>query len=69
LALALYQISIWTTILLTRGFVWDAVAFLRTTILLLLSSALLTKSRRWDWIVVVLTLASIIYRIAGQPVR
>jgi hypothetical protein len=69
LALALYQISVWATIILTRGFVWDPVAFLRTTILLLTASAFFIKSRRWDWFVVALTLASIMYRIAIQPVR
>lgn len=69
LALALYQLSIWATIILTRGFVWDNVAVLRTTILVLILSALFTKSRRWDWVVVTFVLASIVYRIAIQPVR
>ena len=69
LALALYQVSIWATVILTRGFAWDTVAFLRTTILLLISSAFFITSRRWDWIVVALTLASIMYRVAIQPVR
>lgn len=69
LALALYQLSIWATIILTRGFIWDTVAFLRTTILILILSAFFTKSRRWDWVVITLALASIIYRIAIQPVR
>jgi hypothetical protein len=68
-ALALYQLSIWATIIVTRGFVWDNVAVLRTTILALILSALFTKSRRWDWVVVILVLASIVYRIAIQPVR
>jgi len=69
LALVFYQLSIWATIILTRGFVWDNVAFLRTTILVLILLALFTKSRRWDWVVVTLVLGSILYRIAIQPVR
>jgi len=69
LALVLYQLSIWATIILTRGFVWDNIAVLRTTILVLILSAFFTKSRRWDWVVVSLVLASILYRIGIQPVR
>jgi hypothetical protein len=69
LSLALYQLSIWATIILTRGFVWDIVAVLRTAILVLILSALFTKSRLWDWVVMALVLSSITYRIAIQPVR
>jgi hypothetical protein len=69
LSLALYQIAVWFAQILIRGFVWDTPALLRTTILLLFLSALFTKSRRWDWVVVTLSLALVIYRIAIQPVR
>jgi hypothetical protein len=69
LALTLYQISVWVAQILVRGFVWDAVAFIRTAILALVLSAFFTNSRRWDWIVVALALGLVIYRIAIQPVR
>jgi hypothetical protein len=69
LALAFYQLSIWTAIILTQGLVWDTAAFIRTTILVLILSAFCAKSRRWDWIVVTIVLALVLYRIIIQPVR
>jgi hypothetical protein len=69
LALAFYQLSIWAAIIVTRGVVWDTAALIRTTILALILSAFFAKSRRWDWLVVTIVLALVLYRIVIQPVR
>jgi hypothetical protein len=67
---ALNQCVTWMTITVARGGIdWDFPAFVRTTTLVLLLIALLTKSRRLEWIVVLCVLSLVVWRLVTQAVR
>lgn len=69
LTFALYQVSTWTTALLTGELAWNYVTIVRVFILGLLLSTLLVNSRRWDWITVATIAGSLFYRLMTQVVR
>jgi hypothetical protein len=69
LTFALYQVSTWTTALLTGALAWNYVTVIRFAILALLLSMLAINSRRWDWIGVVIIGAALFARLVTQVVR
>lgn len=69
LTLALCQVSTFTTTLLVGSLARSLITVARFAILALLLSMLLTKSRRWDWIVVVAIMAFLLVRLNMQVVQ
>ena len=69
-ALGLCQIATWCVVLFARGaFVFDFPAVLRTTALGLAAAALISKSRRVEWIAALVILFMGVARLATQAVR
>jgi hypothetical protein len=69
LTFALFQLTTWATTLLVGIAAWNYVALARTAILALLTSMLLTNSRRWDWIAVLAIMSFLFIRLTMQVVR
>ncbi len=69
-ALALNQLAAWVVVLVARGvFVFDFPAVLRTITLGLVAAALLSKSRRVEWLAAIVILCMGIARLSTQAVR
>lgn len=69
LTFALYQVSTFTTALVTGTMAWDYLSFVRVGIFSLLVSMLLTNNRRWDWFGVLAIMAALLIRLTTQVVR
>jgi hypothetical protein len=69
LTFALYQVSTWATAIVTGVVEWSFASIARTVILILLVAMLLTRSRRFDWIGVLIILGILIGRLMTQVVR
>jgi len=69
LTFTLYQCSTWITALMTQALGWDVVSALRTAILVLLATLLLVSRRKLDWIVVLLIMAVLVFRLTTQLVK
>jgi hypothetical protein len=69
LTFALYQVSTFTTALVTGTMAWDFLSVVRVTIFALLVSMLLTSSRRWDWFGVLVIMTALFVRLTMQVVR
>lgn len=68
-AFALYQASNWSVAAFIVGDPWTDVSTLRAIILALVVSMLFTDSRRWDWIVAVVSIGLLIGRLITQQLR
>lgn len=69
LTFALYQVSTFTTALVTDRMAWDFLSIVRVAIFGLLVSMLLSNSRRWDWIGVAAIMTALLIRLTTQVVR
>ena len=69
LTFALYQVSTFTTALVTRTMTWDYLSIVRVGIFLLLVSMLLTNNKRWDWVGVLAIMTALLIRLTLQVVR
>jgi len=69
LTFALYQVSTFTTALVTDRMTWDYLSIVRVAIFALLVSMLLSNSRRWDWVGVVAIMSALLIRLTTQVVR
>lgn len=69
LTFALYQVSTWASAILTGAATLDFAAVARTVILVLLVLMLLRRSRRLDWIGVLIILGVLIGRLMTQVIR
>lgn len=66
---ALYQCSTWATASVVGTLGWNLISIVRAGILLMLLIALLLGRRRWDWAVVLVILAILIFRLTTQALR
>jgi hypothetical protein len=67
---AINQTVTWATVVITRHSIpWDSASILRTSVLGLVLLALLLKSRRVEWVVVLAVLALVVLRLSMQTVR
>ncbi|KQW82230.1 hypothetical protein [Brevundimonas sp. Root1279] len=69
LTFALYQVSTWATALITGVAGWNAATIARTAILGLLVAMLMTRSRRFDWVGLLIILGILVWRLMTQVVR
>lgn len=69
LTFTLYQLSNWALSLFAGNDQWTYVTVLRAVVGALFLSMLFTNSRRWDWVVVIASIALLVFRTATQYVR